>query len=169
MCDKPIQHFHFTTQISIQLQLTFSLMKRRSRLHAGSDLFLRLPNMKDETKQITIPVNRMKTDSLQVSYWTWVTIKLIIKCHTYSDPNLHVWTQSRPAKAKLQTSINKSIFGKNQSPGKPSVNLLKNQIQATSNSYQDVCKHLQWNVKLRMERKKSQPPPVSVESKWDKG
>lgn len=64
MCDEPIQYFHFTTQISIQFQLTFSLMKRRSCLHAGSDLFLRLPNMKDESKQITIPVNKMKTDSL---------------------------------------------------------------------------------------------------------
>lgn len=30
-------------------------MKRRVRLHAGSDLFLRLPKTKDDTKQITIP------------------------------------------------------------------------------------------------------------------
>lgn len=33
-------------------------MKRGFCLHAGSDLFLRLPNMNDETKQITIPLRR---------------------------------------------------------------------------------------------------------------
>lgn len=32
--------------------------------------FPQIANTKDDTKQVTIPVNKMRTDSLQVPYWT---------------------------------------------------------------------------------------------------